>query len=635
MVRCRPREQARFVMAWLDPGIHRDKAAGESPPFFCDVPRTGCCALRFIHWLWYGVVLYCFEGDFVDQEQEIDVRAQGILTGLGELRALLAEPITRHALDLTNNAKTASQHDILNRTHRSLTQYLKLEGDLFYVGLLGHFSTGKSSTINSVLGAWGTVDERQTDQNPTDNTISLVTRPTNEKYLLGVIREGTVTIRSKPIENPLLDNIVLVDTPGTGDPEQVAEIARDFLPICDVILFFFSAASPLDRNDMPLLEELQKRLPFVPIHFIVTRADELRRDILASASEENIDTTKRARFFDDVLLRLNKLLKPKLYTEEHFILIDNRHRYNISALTQFISSKCDPTNSRSRLAMHSHKLGYFAAMAKELRGFFETFLDYKLRELTKIVHAAEQNRIRYTENVRISNNNLTKTWIDQLTAVLAERERVLKVLEELEQLPTMVEEFEHVRKRRQEITGEILEEAQRTAGHISETLKLRISSRITDKIREYELANFEHSEVGAGGVLDGISLAIPRLELSAAIPIVPSNLMAKWANFREIKVGVLREAASKLRRIFEEASVLVQAGSPFSECEKIVQSAQNSLSDDLTRFFGNAELYRAGVFSHTTKESIGALGLGKELDDLESEFSEADRPDAIYCRCHT
>jgi hypothetical protein len=140
-------------------------------------------------------------GDFVAQEQEVDVRAQNILTGLGELRALLEEPITRHALDLTNNAKTASQHDILNRTHRSLTQYLKLEGDLFYVGLLGHFSTGKSSTINSVLGAWNTVDERPTDQNPTDNTISLITRPANEKYLLGVIREGTVTIRSKPIDN--------------------------------------------------------------------------------------------------------------------------------------------------------------------------------------------------------------------------------------------------------------------------------------------------------------------------------------------------------------------------------------------------------------------------------------------------
>jgi predicted GTPase len=378
----------------------------------------------------------------IAQEQEVDVRAQAILKGLNELRALLDEPITRHALDLANNVKTAYQHDVLNRTHRSLTQYLKLEGDLFYVGLLGHFSSGKSSTINSLLNIWGTDDERPTDLNPTDDTISLITRNTNDKSLLGVIREGHVTIRSKPIDNDLLDNIVLVDTPGTGDPELVEEIARDFLPICDVIMFFFSAASPLDKNDMPLLEELHKRLPFVPIHFIVTRADELRRDIFAPVSEQNIDAAKRTRFFDDVLTRMNKLLKPKLYTEEQFILIDNKHGYNIAAVTEFIRTKCDPTNSRSRLVMHAHKLNYFVATAKDLRTFFEGFLDYKLRELTKIVHTAEQNIVRYTENVRISNNNLTKSWLDQLAAVHSERERALKVLTAIDQLPTGVEAFD-------------------------------------------------------------------------------------------------------------------------------------------------------------------------------------------------
>src|SRR6185437_9678300 len=136
-------------------------------------------------------------------EQATDVRAEAILQGLSELKTLLDEPITRHALDLTNNAKNAHQHDVLNRTHRSLTQYLKLEGDLFYIGLLGHFSTGKSSTINSVLDTWNSDNERQTDLNPTDDTITLVTRPSNEQFLLGVIREGTVTIRSKPIESAL------------------------------------------------------------------------------------------------------------------------------------------------------------------------------------------------------------------------------------------------------------------------------------------------------------------------------------------------------------------------------------------------------------------------------------------------
>ncbi len=565
-------------------------------------------------------------GDFVGEEQEIDVRAQSILNGLDALRALLEEPITRHALDLANNARTANQHDILNRTHRSLTQYLKLEGDLFYIGLLGHFSTGKSSTINSVLSVWRTKEERQTGLSPTDTTISLITRPANENHLLGVIREGSVTIRSRPIDNPLLDNIVLVDTPGTGDPAQVEEIVRDFLPICDFILFFFSAASPLDTNDIPHLEQLHRRLPFVPIHFIVTRADELRRDILAPVSDENIDQTRRAQFFDDVLNRLNKLLSPKhLYTEEQFTLIDNKHNHNISSVVGLIRSKCDPTNSRTRAFMHGHKLNYFVAMAKELRGFFETFLDNKLRELTKIVHTAEQNRVRYTENVRITNNNLTKGWIDQFGAVQSERERALKSLTEPEGLASEIEGIESIRTRRQEINGELSEEAVRTARHWREMLKLKISSTITDHIRDYELSGAEHVKPDAAGRFEGIiSFPIQRLELNTDVPLLPSILINKWGSLRETKVSTLRDAASKLRKTLEEASQLVQTGSPLSECEKIVQGAHNSLVGDLTRFFGNAELYRAGVFSHTTKESIGALGLGKELDDLESEFGDAD-----------
>jgi hypothetical protein len=160
---------------------------------------------------------------------------------------------------------------------------------------------------------------------------------------------------------------------------------------------------------------------------------------------------------------------------------------------------------------------------------------------------------------------------------------------------------------------------------VSETLKLKISSRVTDQIREFELTSLESLAEGTGGTCEGISLTLPKIELNPTTPIMPSNLISKWASFREAKAVALREAAANLRKSIDEANTLIQVGAPLSECEKIVQSAQNSLSDDLTRFFGNAELYRAGVFSHTTKDSIGALGLGKELDNLESEFSEGDR----------
>ena len=255
---------------------------------------------------------------------DVDVQAAQVLAGLRQLEQLLEEPKTEEALDLARNARTTEQYNILRRLRKSLTQYLEREGDLFYVGLVGHFSSGKSSTINSILGIWETGHERETDLNPTDTTITLITSDENSKSLLGVIREGHVTIRHESVSNDLLDKIVLADTPGSGDTQFVEEVARDFLPICDVILFFFSATSPLDKTDLPLLTELHKRLEFIPIRFVVTRADEFRIDATKPVSIDNIDTVRRDRFLGEVLTRLNKVLAPTVYTEEQFILIDNK-----------------------------------------------------------------------------------------------------------------------------------------------------------------------------------------------------------------------------------------------------------------------------------------------------------------------
>jgi hypothetical protein len=80
---------------------------------------------------------------------EVDVQAAQVLSGLSQLEKLLEEPKTEEALDLAKNARTTEQYNILRRLRKSLTQYLEREGDLFYVGLVGHFSSGKSSTIES------------------------------------------------------------------------------------------------------------------------------------------------------------------------------------------------------------------------------------------------------------------------------------------------------------------------------------------------------------------------------------------------------------------------------------------------------------------------------------------------------
>lgn len=256
--------------------------------------------------------------------RDTDLQAESISAGLTKLQELLEKPVATGALELGKNAAAAKEYDVLRRLHKSLLQYVERNVTLFYAGILGHFSAGKSSTINSLLDTWNSKHERITDLNPTDTTITLITKEKNAPSLVGVIKEGHVTIRLEPVDSDVLEEIVLVDTPGTGDPQFIEEVARDFLPICDLILFVFSAASPLDKSDVPLLLELHQRLPFVPIHFVVTRTDELRANPDAPLTEENLDPRKTEQFLNTVVTRVNTLLAPQVYLTTSFTLIDNR-----------------------------------------------------------------------------------------------------------------------------------------------------------------------------------------------------------------------------------------------------------------------------------------------------------------------
>lgn len=561
-------------------------------------------------------------------DRDIDVQAQSILDGLRALANLLDEPVARDALDLaerTGRAQTHAQYDLLRRLRRSLSQYLERDGDLFYVGLLGHFSAGKSSTINSILGLWNTDNERQTDLNPTDTTITLITREENVKSLLGVIKEGHVTIRYQGVDNPLLENVVLADTPGTGDPHLIQEISRDFLPMCDVILFFFSATSPLDQTDIPLLAELHHRLPFIPIKFIVTRADEFRLDANAPISDRNFDKLKRSRFFSDVLSRINKLLQPAIYTEQDFILIDNKKQYNIEELTTLIRNKCDPTSSHSKIVMHGHKIQYFMNTARALKSFFADFLSNKLQELNKILQTAEQNIQRYNENVRISNNHLTLRWHEQLGSVRTAREAALKTLFLPDQPPTEIARFPSVLKKSAEIDAELSTDLYHVRNQLTATFKSDIFSKLRHRTFELELPDLDSSP--SSDSPDGalIRLGPVAVDPNSLAPLTPLSLTSQWAILRESKVTALRDDASSLRKSIEQTQSSIEQRTPLFECEQQVRSAQKSLSDDLDQFFRNVELYRDGVFSHTTKESISTLGVGAKLDALEREFTPSDK----------
>jgi predicted GTPase len=556
---------------------------------------------------------------------DIDIQAQKILEGLETLDQLLAEPVAKEALDLGENATTSAQYEVLQRVRKSLRQYLERGGDLFYVGLLGHFSAGKSSTVNSVLGLWGSKDERKTDLHPTDDTITLITQAKNTQSLLGVIKEGHVTIRYQPVDAPLLDSLVLVDTPGTGDPRFLEEVARDFLPICDVILFLFSATSTLNKNDLPLLLELHRRLPFIPIRFVITRADELRRDSSERLTDTNFNQERKARFLNGVVTRMNDVLKPGTYTADQFLLVDNLAPYNIDALTALLQTRFNSSSTQARIQMHGNKLHFYLSAAKELRNFFAEFLEAKLLELNNIVGAAERNIERYNEVVQISNNNLTHAWLDRNAALNVARDRATERLKRLNDLPEQYSAFAPVAKRRAEISKDLAWDAKTAA----ESIGARVRSSVLPTLKDH----FDKAQKAiAAESLDKLSAAthgVTNIKIACDIDDVdfmsPRRLAIRYDDLRSSEAEAMRDSAGELRGAAREIDELLQGRVPFADFEAVVDGAQASLKTDLDRFFQSVELYREGVFAHAAQEAIATLGIGGELQKLHSEFTEDDK----------
>src|SRR3989339_1252748 len=149
---------------------------------------------------------------------------------LKEFLGFLKKELHKKVLELDTNIKSKDYFEELTRVSNSLEQYVQKDVSLFYVGFLGSYSSGKSSTINSLLQLWDTDKARIVSNNPTDTSITLITNQNNVNNVFTFAKEGAIPIRTYTnFDSPLLENIVLMDTPGSGDPNIIESIVRDSL----------------------------------------------------------------------------------------------------------------------------------------------------------------------------------------------------------------------------------------------------------------------------------------------------------------------------------------------------------------------------------------------------------------------
>ena len=158
---------------------------------------------------------------------------------------------------IQDNEECRHQRDELARLYAALQTYLETDPGLRYVGFVGSFSSGKTATINNLLEL-PEDKKRPEDINPVDERLTVCAHESRMDSVLPALVKSTWQHDTFSHIAGALASVILVDTPGGGDPKIRTDIVHNFLPICDTIIYCFNSTNPLNVNDVPILQEMNQ-----------------------------------------------------------------------------------------------------------------------------------------------------------------------------------------------------------------------------------------------------------------------------------------------------------------------------------------------------------------------------------------
>jgi predicted GTPase len=554
-----------------------------------------------------------------------DIQIQTILKKAITLRDNLQDKLTRKVLEVDVSAESSKYETLLSRTIRSLEQYVNKEKSLTYIGFVGHYSSGKSSTLNNIFEFYGTNNERSTGLNPTDKAITLITHPSNSKSLVLMSREGSnVPVRTLFINHPLLKNVVISDTPGSGDPHIVNEMIQDFLPICDSIFYFISATNPIDQADLPLLIQKSEKLPFIPIRYVITRSDEFRLNRNKELSESNINQSSVDQFKGQLIARVNEIFPNDLITDDDLLLIDNKDKFNIDNLRSIISTSIDEIDQEELFRIHGYKIEYYRKNLNEIYLYFLDLIKVKVAKSEGYETTALENINRFDKNAQINNDKLKFLWASSLNSVnevFSDEELIVEDFSSMKQfqLLSITREFVEVNniihQRVKELSngyhGKIVFD-------VNDKLRGLIRSEKIDFIEKLNTVDFMRAD---------ISDSLPAV-IDFKIPSINTEIdLTKLNNqFKEFDKKVLLVSESMRQEVLRKSDILsklIKGLSTATVYQKEYNTGFLILNENFDQYFDLIQMYKGTVLTRNNKETIEKLRIGTQLDELDQEFDES------------
>ena len=192
-------------------------------------------------------------------------------------------------LDRLNRFAQAIDNAALTKTVQNLQENIS-QPFLFVV--IGEVKAGKSSFINALLGS-GEICEVGAD--PRTNRVAKIVYAEGEGYSRE-IKPGELQEIGRPV--PILQQIAIVDTPGTNSPfQQHEDITKEFIPNSDLVIFVFFSKNPYTNTAWSLVDFAHREWR-KPVIFVLQQAD-LADDRELQASAQYIEQEAQQRQIAD------------------------------------------------------------------------------------------------------------------------------------------------------------------------------------------------------------------------------------------------------------------------------------------------------------------------------------------------
>ncbi|MEL6604766.1 MAG: dynamin family protein [Cyanobacteria bacterium J06614_10] len=158
----------------------------------------------------------------------------------------------------------AIENTELTKTVQSLQENID-QPFLFVV--IGEVKAGKSSFINALLGS-GEICEVGAD--PRTNMVAKIVYAEGDGYSRET-KPGELREIGRPV--PILQQIAIVDTPGTNSPfQQHEDITKAFIPNSDLVVFVFFSKNPYTNTAWSLVDFAHREWK-KPVIFVLQQAD--------------------------------------------------------------------------------------------------------------------------------------------------------------------------------------------------------------------------------------------------------------------------------------------------------------------------------------------------------------------------